>query len=940
MNIKSLGNPSQSIEIARKYSPYIDGLCVKFPETLEFINSISSDFNKAIKAEIENCLELARDARDLPLNDARKQLRHVKAKTHLLLCAGDLSQTLKLHEITFLLSKLADIAVDSALHLACIDASPRDLPALIDNKCPGLFILAMGKHGAHELNYSSDIDLIAFFDRDKFAHEYIENANTIATRIVGATSKILEEITGDNYVFRIDWRLRPDPSSTPLAVSVLRAESYYESVGQNWERAAFIKARFIAGDIEASNIFLKNLEPFIWRKYLDHAAVIDVGSILKQIHSFNKSTNLDNPSFNVKLGRGGIREIEFFAQTQQLILGGKDKNLRSPETIAALAHMVSSGRLELEVVSQLADAYEFLRNIEHRIQMLDDEQTHILPEIGEKRLRVAKLAGFSDLDSFDKTTKYWRSIVNKHIKDLFPESPSLESNIGSLVFTGVEPDLETVETLANLGFKSPQKIWETIKGWHHGRIRATRTPRARELLTSITPYLIETISKQSESDLVFSRFDDFFSGLNAGVQTLALFQTEPEVLAECINTLALSPRLAASLSKKPAILDAMLSPRFKMPLSDKENGDRLEHLNILLSQVTNFEIALDTIRRFYREEEFRIGHHVLNGLSNGNEAAIAYTDLATSIIKGILPFVEQEVCEQHGKFNGEYVVCGWGKLSGMELAADSDLDIMLVYKAKDNAEYSDGAKPLSPEQYYAKITQKLVMALSVATPEGQLYEVDMQLRPSGKKGPVAVRFSSFETYYNENAWTWEFQALTRLKPIAGSENLFGIISDTALKVLEKPREKIKTIQEIIEMREKIRAAMPPRGPWDLKRLEGGIIELEFSVQAHELINACEYKNIIDSNTIKAIEKMSDKNIIDKEKATRLINAANMLNNTRQILAIIAGPDFDPSNSSETIRNTIAQSLNFPDFSVAEANLNDARILIKEFYDELKNTIPV
>lgn len=931
--LKPLGSPKEAIKSAIIHAPYLARMYSKFPQIIDELSQ-----NSPIDL-IQKIITEARSAKNMELPDAVKTLRFAKAKLHLLLAACDLAGQLKLFEITNAISDLADASLEVALALAINEAPERDKEAFkLDDAgelaVPGLFIIAMGKHGARELNYSSDVDLAAFYEREMFDEEHQSKASAICVRIIGTISRILEEVTPDNYVFRVDWRLRPDPSSTPIAVSTRFAESYYESVGQNWERAAFIKARFIAGSKSHAENFLNYLTPFIWRKYLDFAAINDVGSILRQIHAVRRSADLDSPVFDVKLGRGGIREIEFFVQTQQLILGGRDKSLRSRETKNGLKALADAGRINEEVRNDLLDAYIFLRNIEHRIQMLNDEQTHSLSQDDEVRNRVAILSGFSSLIDFDKAVRNVREIVRTHIRGLFPDSAPLSSDIGSLVFTGVDHDKETIETIKSLGFKEPEYVSGVIRGWHHGRIRATRTARARELLTILTPNLLEAIAATKDADIVFRRFEDFFAGLSAGVQTLSLFSAEPQILKQTCMTFALSEKLAGSLSRKPAILDAMLSPRFLAKLGDDEPNLRVSEIKELLSATDDFEMALDIVRRFHREEAFRIGFHTLHLYAIEEDIGKAYSDLAIACIEGLLPFALAEVEKSHGKFAGQFAVCGWGKLGGRELSADSDLDLMLVYEPNVGAEISDGARPLSAESYYAKLTQKLVLALSAPTAEGELYETDMQLRPSGKKGPVAVRFSSFITYYETEAWTWEFQALTRLSPLAGDKELMEKIEKARTQAICRPRDAMSTLKDIIEMRAKIQEAMKPRGDWDLKRLKGGLIELEFFAQAMQLLNANKYVEIISQNTLVALGNIGKTQLISNERAGRLLNAGAALNKVRQILALVAGPEFDPKNATEATMSAIAQTLDAPDFNSAKAILDDARLIISAEWEAL------
>jgi [glutamine synthetase] adenylyltransferase / [glutamine synthetase]-adenylyl-L-tyrosine phosphorylase len=928
-----LGDFETTLEKARAVAPYLDRLCRRRPETYEALaqngpaDVVSSALEKA-KASISQAEDVA-----------MATLRQAKSDVHLACAVGDLMGVFSLEEVTKALSDLADIATNVALILAARGAPSRDRAAFSDpDKVPGLFFIAMGKHGAHELNYSSDIDLAAFYDRDAFGEDYQDSASGICVRIVQAVSRILEDVTPDGYVFRVDWRLRPDPASTPVAVSLRAAEAYYESVGQNWERAAFIKARVIAGDEDAAKVLIDHLRPFIWRKNLDFAAIDDVQSILRQIHAVRRSTDLDDPAFDVKLGRGGIREIEFFVQTQQLILGGRDPSLRGRRTLESLDDLVAAGRISSEVCDDLARGYQLLRAIEHRIQMLDDEQTHKLPADPVRRARVAVLAGHKDVEELDRQVRTCRELVRTRVRELFPESAALSSDLGSLVFTGVDDDPETLETLKGFGFKAPSRVAKAIRSWHHGHIPATRTARARELLTALTPGLLQAISTTGEPDQGFARFQDFFAALPAGVQVMSLFKAEPDILRETCATLALAPRLGEALAKRPAILDAMMSQRFAAPLHQDAAGARLAVLSSALAGSSGFEESLDLVRRAHRDEAYRIGFQVLHGRAKAQDAGPAYSDLAEATISALLPVAHHALEAAHGRYPSRVAVCAWGKLGGREIAADSDLDLMIVYDLDDAEAESNGPRPLSAEQYHTRLTQRLVSALSAQTAEGTLYEVDMQLRPSGTKGPVAVRFSALANYYNYQsggqAWTWEYQALTRLRPVAGDPVLCAQIEVLAKTALAQQRDEATTITDIVAMRAKMVAAHPARGSWDIKRQRGGLIDLEFLVQAYQLLATPKGLDVVRANTLEALGALADAGELDRETAGRLIHAGGILHDIRQLLAVASGPGFDPDSASLGLKSAIARALNAPDFASASAILSDARAVIAKAWEEL------
>ncbi|MEN9855774.1 MAG: hypothetical protein RLZZ157_900 [Pseudomonadota bacterium] len=911
------------------HAPYLARLCRRRPETLAHIREFGAAHMVA------QALEQARAGFDLDEAQAMALLRQAKADVHLACAVGDVTGALSLDEVTGALSDLADVATEIALCQAARAAFARDGSAFqVPDQVPGLFLLAMGKHGGRELNYSSDIDLSAFYDRDQFEPEHRDTAGRLCVRVVQAVSRILEEVTEDGYVFRVDWRLRPDPASTPVAMSVAAAEAYYESVGQNWERAAFIKARAIAGDLDIARRFLAHLQPFIWRKNLDFAAIDDIQSILRQIHAHGRAGELDDPSFDVKLGRGGIREIEFFVQTQQLILGGRDVSLRGRRTCDTLRDLVAAGRIRAQVSDDLTQCYGFLRAIEHRIQMRDDEQTHLLPADTDRRAQIAALSGYSDLSEFDAAVRACRETVRACVGELFPDRTSLSSDLGSLVFTGVEDDPETIATLSGLGFTNPARVAKAVRGWHHGHIAATRTSRARELLTAITPDLLAAIAATGEPDIGFARFADFFAALPAGVQVLSLFKAEPLILRETCATLALAPRLGEALARRPAILDAMLSPRFTAPLNGEGAAALRANFETALAQAKGFEDSLDVVRRLHREEAFRIGAQVLHGRANAQQAGPAYTDLAHACIAALTPRALDNLIASHGRINSRVAICAWGKLGGRELAADSDLDVMLVYDLDDADALSDGPRPLSGEQYHTRLTQRVVSALSAQTAEGGLYEVDMQLRPSGTKGPVAVRLSALSHYYQGQAWTWEYQALTRLTPVYGDAGLCAQIKALAQAALAQSRDAAATITDIVAMRAKMVQAHAVRGPWDIKRQSGGLIDLEFFVQAQQLLAAPKGLDVVRANTLDALVALAEAGILERELAQRLIHAGGILHEVRQLLAVAAGPQFDPDRASQGLKAAIARTLHAPDFATASAIIADARATIAAAWTSL------
>lgn len=737
--------------------------------------------------------------------DANKGLRRAKQLAHLAIAAKDLSGQAELAETTRAITGFADAALQAALDAAI---SKRELSA------DGLFVVALGKMGAFELNYSSDIDVAAFFDPDVFQGGAMD-AGEAAARTLQQVTRTLSDRTPEGYVFRTDLRLRPDPSSTPVAVSTRRAELYYESVGQNWERMVWIKARHSAGDAGATARFLKTMEPFVWRRHLDYWAISDVHSIKDMINAKAGDKTLHDVAADLKLGPGGIREVEFFVQTQQIILGGRNPALRVRGTRQGLAQLVALGVVDADAADELASAYDTLRMVEHRVQMLNDEQTHTLPAFETKRANVAALCGYSELDKFDADLIGVRKQVHEHYRALFADELRKRERAvdGNLVFTGVDDDPATVKTLEDMGFRSASQVIDRVRQWHRGRTPATRSLRGRELLTAILPELLAAMGATGEADEAFRRFSRFFEGLRSGVQVLAMLVAETDLMHDLVTTLAIAPRIADILARRPGLLEALISAADRK--TQPEFSDQMD-----------FETKMDAVRRWQGEQAFLIGHQLLHGRIKARDAAAAWTELADTCVTLMASAAETETIRRFGPAPGTWSIIGLGKLGGREMTAESDLDLIVIYDA-------DGAD--DAQSWFTRFTQRLITALSAETAEGRLYETDMRLRPSGRSGPVATSLSSFESYHESNAWTWEHMALTRLRPVIGDDALGAKVQSIAERIINSDRYDTRTV-DILDMRRRLYREKPPQSDWDLKTRRGGLLDLEFVTQ-HAILTA-------------------------------------------------------------------------------------------------------
>jgi glutamate-ammonia-ligase adenylyltransferase len=900
-------------------SPYLAKLAMRRVDRL--VRLLADDPEVRLAAILAEARAVSRG----DLDTVKRTLRFLKSELHLLTALCDLGGVWGLDKVTQALSDFADATLHAALNAAAHEAMERGRMTAAgqgdEGPVPGLFALALGKHGAGELNYSSDIDISIFYHPERLPVAQGVEPQALALRLTQTLAAVMQERTADGYVFRVDLRLRPDPSSTPAALPVEAALEYYESVGQNWERAAMIKARPCAGDLEAGAAFVAELQPFIWRRNLDYAAIADIQSIKQQIHVARglEEGRLSAPGSNLKLGVGGIREIEFYAQTQQLIAGGRDPSLRASRTVDALAALSAARHITPAAARELTEAYGRLRAWEHRVQMLHDEQTHVLPAAASERKRVAALSGFTGLRAFDAAVTAVLKRVNRRYGELFAEAEPLSSRFGSLVFTGVEDDPDTLSTLARMGFSPPERVSATIRAWHHGRINATRTERGRELFTRLAPRLLEAAHATGAPNAAFNRFADFFAALSSGVQIQSLFLAEPKFFGLMVEVMAFAPRLATTLARRPAALDALLDGDFFEPPGRGDFAD----LEAEVSQAAGFEAAMDTTRRAHREAAFRVGVQVMAGAMDAASAGRAHTALADACIRPLAAVSLAETERIGGAFPGEVAVLALGKAGSREMTARSDLDLMTLYRA-DAPDAASTGKGWSAETFYARFTQRLTTALSAPTGEGDLYPVDLQLRPSGSAGPVAVSLAGFEGYYAREAETWEFLALSRARMVWATSEVFAATVSAAVETaLRRPRDRAGLVTDALEMRALMAKERPPSGFWDLKLGEGGLVDIEFAAQAAQVAYASA-GGPLHTNTGEALSALKTRGLIGDEAADHLSAAWLLQQNLGQVLKVALADDADPAQEPKRFKAILARAGHARSFAALEKMLTERR----------------
>ena len=852
-------------------------------------------------------------------------LRRAKSRAALLVALADLGAVWDLGEVTAALTDLADAAIASGVDWLIAEELRRGkLPGLTEEMAArgaGYVVLAMGKQGARELNYSSDIDLICLFDQDQLEPADYAEAKARYIRLTRSLVKLLSDQTEEGYVFRTDLRLRPAPSTTPVCMAMEAAERYYESLGRTWERAALIKARPVAGDIAAGQAYLEQLRPFVWRRYLDFAAIEDTHEMLRKIREKKgRFTPRELPGHDIKLGPGGIREIEFFAQTRQLISGGREPRLRVPDTRGALAALAEMGEIPAGTAERLSADYAAHRATEHRLQMIADAQTQTIPPGEEARARVAALSGWADRAA-------WEGNIAERLGRVHATSEAFFK--GEVHKSGPDPE----EDLGALGFARPDDVRRLLERWRSGALPATRSARARALFAEIEPVLLERLGRAAHPDEAIAEFDRFLSGLPAGVQVFSLFRANPHLMDLIAEICAVAPRLAGHLGRAPGTLDALLSRDFFEPLPGV--SALAQDLGEWIGAEADYERVLDIARRWAREQRFRAGVQVLRGLAGPDEAGAAHAAIAEACMRVLLPHVTADFASRHGPPPGRgMAVIALGKLGSREMTGGSDLDLITVYDPGE-ATVSEGRRPLAVSQYYPRLTQALVAALTAPTAEGRLYEVDMRLRPSGRQGPVAVSLEAFRSYQAEQAWVWEHLALTRARVIAGPEALVGAIRETIARALAARQGQPAVLSEARTMRARlIEAHAGARGDiWSFKHAAGGLMEIEFLVQTGRL-----YHGVTRARgTAASLAPLAEAGWITPAEARALGDALELLQALQQLERVALDKPFRPEEAGAGLSAAMARAGGVADFAELEellrARLADAAAVAERLFGE-------
>lgn len=808
-----VGRAADLIRGAAGCSPYLAGL---IRQEADWLSTVIGERNLApamvAARETEGFDEFSADA----LGPA---LRRAKRRVALLTALADLGGIWSLEQVTGALTGFADRATDLALRVHVRAEIARGKLPETDSDAGGIMALAMGKMGAAELNYSSDIDLIILYDDQAFAPDDLHDARASLIRATRRAVATLSDNTADGYVFRTDLRLRPDASVTPVCISTSAALAYYEAEGRTWERSAYIKARACAGNIKAGQRFLDDLRPFVWRRHLDFATIEDAHDMRRRIRDHKGlGGQITIPGHDMKLGRGGIREIEFFTQTRQLIAGGRDPDLRLRGTVDGLAMLADKGWIPHEIASELTGHYRGHREVEHRIQMVNDAQTHAVPASEEGIRNIALMMGEADPVGWSRRLDAGLCRVERLTGDFFAPTEG-----------GERPDL-------------PSEARAIIERWPN--YPALRSQRARQIFSRIEADFLTRVSRVSDPIGALTHFDAFLAGLPAGVQIFSLFEANPQLVDLIVDIFGTVPGLASYLARHPEVLDAVLGGGFFSEWpgpSGLRDGLQTQLDTMMSSPDGGYERALDATRRWTHEWQFRIGVHHLRGLIGADEAGVQYADIADAVLATLFPLVAQEMSTRHGPPPGRgAVLVGMGSLGAHLLNASSDLDLIVIY---DNAgqDSSEGPRPLAARPYFARLAQAMITAVSAPTAAGRAYEVDMRLRPSGRQGPVATSLESFRNYQLDEAWTWEHLALTRARVVAfcglQGAQLAEDVEALRVEVLARRGQDIRVMSDLADMRGRIFSAKGADNPWEVKAGPGRLQDIDLYAQSLALRSA-------------------------------------------------------------------------------------------------------
>jgi [glutamine synthetase] adenylyltransferase / [glutamine synthetase]-adenylyl-L-tyrosine phosphorylase len=883
----------EALDRAEANSPFLAQLIDRQPDLVALIRK--GDFDAALSA-----------ARSIHVEaDPGATLRKQRVAVALVTAIADLSGTWDFTRVTRVLSDFADSALETAIAAAFAER-------VSGAKVQGFAVIALGKHGGQELNYSSDIDPIFLFDPATLPHRDNEDAQASAIRIGRRVIELLSVRDEHGYVFRVDMRLRPSPEVSPVTLSVNAAISYYESSALAWEQAAFIRSRVAAGDRVLGQYFLDNIQNFIWRRSMDFGQLRNIQMMSQQIRDHFSKGQILGLGFDLKRGRGGIRECEFFAQAYQLIHGGRNPALRMADTVTALGGLAQANAITASDAEAITNAYCLLRTIEHRLQMVDDRQTHSLPDNEAALDQVAALHGLPSGEALIE-------LLSLHVDAVRTIYDQLAGDDGAAPRLADE-GLPLEEQLGALGFNDIGDISQRLKRWRSGKLRAIRSASAQDAFEAILPKILSALAQAPDPARALARFDNLIEALPSAINFFRLLEARPGLLQLLADILSYAPALAEAMGRRIEYLDGLIDGA---GTNNAVSAVTLQHRIEAAGPADNFEAMLDHVRAFVGEMRFALGVQLIQGTRDPLAVAHDYAALAEAALRTLTQATTSEFEQAHGRVpDSELVILALGRLGGESLTHASDLDLILLFTG-DFRSASDGRRPLPATQYFNRLAQRTIAAFTVATATGALYEVDTRLRPSGAKGLLCASVASFAKYQSESAWVWEHMALTRARLVFGSEAAKAELDGILTKVLGAPRDQELLFADILQMRFDMAAHKPPKGPLDVKAMAGGLVDIEFIVHALQLLRG----DGLSPQLSKAISALTEQGHV----TAAFGNAHDFFTRLLIIIRLVAPDCQAPAPPACAL---IARCLHCDDWQMVESALETHCFIVCEHWQQL------
>lgn len=858
-------------------SDFVAQYCLRQPEQLMQLQRSGVLGRSYADGEMERLLG-DRLAEVIDETALQRELRRFRNEQMVRIIWRDLTQAASLEETLADLSALADACVAQALSLLYAWMTEKQgTPRSATGEQQYLVVLGMGKLGARELNLSSDIDLIFAYPEpgETDAARPVSNEQFFI-RLCQQLVKALNSQTVDGFVFRVDARLRPFGDAGALALSFDAMETYYQSHAREWERYAMIKARVVAGDASAGREIMAMLQPFIYRRYLDFGAIESIRDMKRLI---SRELMRKGMADNVKLGPGGIREIEFIGQAFQLIRGGREPELQIRPILPVLQVLGEKQQLSTEEVTELTEAYRFLRLVENRIQAWKDRQTHLLPESEAGRLRIARAMGFAEPGQFLQVLAQHRARVQSHFDNVFALSEEVTTDSPLQAVWGQELDDEHAGVaLTQAGYEDGATVLSRLDGFRQGHACRGLGTRGRHRMEQLMPVLLEAVGQSPAPDVTLERILRIIESIARRTSYLALLVENPTALTQLVKLASISPWIALQVARHPLLLDEMLDPRRLYTPLKRERLERELETTLAAVDKDDQEQQMERMRQFTQSNMLRVAAADLTGGIPLMVVSDYLTEIAETVTRKVMEQAWDHMVARYGRpssasggGNG-FAVIGYGKLGGIELGYGSDLDMVFLHSNDNPNLMTDGERPIANDLFYARMGQRMIHLYTTRTPAGTLYEVDMRLRPNGNSGMLVSALEAFEEYQRNAAWTWEHQALLRARPVAGDQAVIDQFQRIRREVLSRERDADKLRNDVREMREKMRGSLDKSNErqFDIKQGVGGIADIEFMVQYSVLRWAHKHPDLLDwTDNIRLLDSLARHCLFEGEVAELL-----------------------------------------------------------------------